>query len=425
MFHFALVDDILSREEFERRVQQKITQTGDLIDEQTAAMLVVRECGREHVKIRDLGARASVTSFFAKVIATDSPRMITRPDGREATIAHLTVGDESGQATVVLWDDKAAFVDEIGCGDVLEIIGRPSRSRIGEVHLLAARRAGCDIAVNGAKIPQTGSNDPIAVRILTLGEVRTFTRKDQSPGEMQEGIVGDAQGTYRFVCWAPHLISCLAPGSGVRLSGAKRMVRPDGEEEVHLDQNGTVEPCTLAGDTPRTPIIAVQEGRIPAVEGIVADLSAVRGFSSRRGDRSWVRNGMIRDDTGTLAVVLWGEYARMPITDGDRIVVYGARARKGRSSLLELHAGRFSGVVLQKGTSQEKTIEGTIIPTPGGPVIDTGEEWYYLAGEYPWGREMRVQGSVEGRRIKPLTAEPVLIDPEPLRKRARNLMATR
>ena len=424
MFHFALVDDILSREEFERRVQLKITQAGDLIDEQTAAMLVVRECGREHVKIRDLAAGASVLSFFAKVIATGSPRTITRSDGSAGTVAHLTVGDETGSTQVVLWDDKAAFIDEIGCGDVLEIIGRPSRPRRGEVYLLAARRAGCDIAVIGTKKPERGTDDPIAVQILALGAVRAFTRKDGTAGEMQEGTVGDEGQTYRFVCWAPHLIGGLTPGSGMRLSGAKRVIRPDGEEEVHLDQNGTVEPCTVAGDVPFTPISGVREGRIPAVEGIVTDLRAVRGFSSKRGERSWVRNAVLRDDAGTIPIVLWGEHARAQLTSGDRIAIYGSQARKGRSVLLEIHAGRSSGVAIRRGTPQEKTVEGTIIPTSGGPVLDTGEEWFFISGEYPWGREVRVRGSVEGRRITPLAVEPVPVDWEQLRERAIRIMTT-
>ena len=47
-FHYALVDDLISREEFERRTESKMEECGDLIDDVTAAMLVVGELGRQH-----------------------------------------------------------------------------------------------------------------------------------------------------------------------------------------------------------------------------------------------------------------------------------------------------------------------------------------------------------------------------------------
>ena len=38
-FHYLLVDDLLKKEEFERRVEEKVVESGDLLDERAAAML--------------------------------------------------------------------------------------------------------------------------------------------------------------------------------------------------------------------------------------------------------------------------------------------------------------------------------------------------------------------------------------------------
>ncbi len=40
LFHYALVDDLITKEEFEQRVEKKIDECGDLVDEPTAAMMV-------------------------------------------------------------------------------------------------------------------------------------------------------------------------------------------------------------------------------------------------------------------------------------------------------------------------------------------------------------------------------------------------
>ncbi len=63
-FHHALVDDLISKEDFELRVEEKIEECGDLIDEPTAAMLVVGDLGRAHVKIKGLSGKSSSILFF-------------------------------------------------------------------------------------------------------------------------------------------------------------------------------------------------------------------------------------------------------------------------------------------------------------------------------------------------------------------------
>ncbi|NMA10327.1 MAG: nucleotide-binding protein, partial [Methanomicrobiales archaeon] len=106
-FHYLLVDDLLGKEEFERRVEEKVAESGDLLDERTAAMLVVRDLGRAHIRIRDLAAAPSLACFFAKLLSVGEPREFERPDGAPGIVANVTVGDETGRARLTLWDEKA------------------------------------------------------------------------------------------------------------------------------------------------------------------------------------------------------------------------------------------------------------------------------------------------------------------------------
>jgi replication factor A1 len=91
LFHYALVDDLISKEEFERRVETKIEECGDLVDEPTAAMLVVGELGRQHVKIRGLAGKSSLFSFFGKVIDKTEPKEFDRKDGEKGWVATILV----------------------------------------------------------------------------------------------------------------------------------------------------------------------------------------------------------------------------------------------------------------------------------------------------------------------------------------------
>ncbi len=113
LFHYALIDDLITQEEFERRVEEKIEECGDLLDEPTAAMLVVDALGRQHVKIRDLSGKSSLFCFFAKVLEKTEPKEFDRKDGEKGWVATLLVGDETGTTRIVLWDEKAGAVLEI------------------------------------------------------------------------------------------------------------------------------------------------------------------------------------------------------------------------------------------------------------------------------------------------------------------------
>ncbi len=141
LFHYALIDDLITQEEFERRVEEKIEECGDLLDEPTAAMLVVDALGRQHVKIRDLSGKSSLFCFFAKVLDKTEPKEFDRKDGEKGWVATLLVGDETGTTRIVLWDEKAGAALEIQAGDVMEIIGRhPGKKPGRSTHLHCAKR---------------------------------------------------------------------------------------------------------------------------------------------------------------------------------------------------------------------------------------------------------------------------------------------
>ncbi|MDD1679461.1 MAG: nucleic acid-binding protein, partial [Methanomicrobiales archaeon] len=58
--------------------------------------------------------------------------------------------------------------------------------------------------------------------------------------------------------------------------------------------------------------------------------------------------------------------------------------------------------------------EGTIIPGHAGMMIDNGEEAYLLEEELPAALHLRVEGRVQGRRLRPLRYEPARPDPKHL-----------
>jgi len=411
LFHYALVDDLITKEEFERRVGAKIGECGDLIDEPTAAMMVVGELGREHVKIRGLSARSSLFSFFGKVLDRTEPKEFDRADGEKGYVATLLLGDETGTARVVLWDEKAGAALDTAAGDVLEVIGRHPGRNSHEIYALALRKAGCEITCT---IPEGAgglSNEPVELDAVLLGvePVRTFTKRDGSTGEMAEAVIGDCGGTARLVAWVPDLLSGLPAGTSVHITNAKPNNRTEGRN-YSIDEKSTVSVTDAVIAVPFTPLRSVADRGIYSVKGAVRYVQQPRSFTTRNGTTSWVRNMVIHDSDDELKVVLWGEPALSPVSPGDQVEIYNAAAKPGRSGGIELGAGRGSAFRVPGQTSRPITFTGTIIAGPGCLFIDNGSERYLIDGKFPHGSEVRVTGLLSGGRIIPEQAETVVPD---------------
>jgi len=415
-FHYALVDDLITKEEFERRVEEKIDECGDLVDEPTAAMMVVGALGREHVKIKGLSAKSSLFSFFGKIIDKTEPKEFDRADGEKGWVATILLGDETGTTRVVLWDQKAGAVLDTEIGEVLEVIGRHPGKSTKEIYALALRKASCEITCPTTK-EGTGtgnlSNDPVDLDavLIARGEPRTYTKRDGSSGDMVDAIIGDAAGTARVVAWAPELLLSVPQGAALHITGAKPNMRDEGRS-YSLDDKSTVTPTEQAISIPFSPIGSVGDQGTYSIRGEVKQLQQPRSFTTRSGTPSWVRNAIIADGNDDLRIVLWGENALIPLAAGDRIEVYHGTAKPGRFGDIELAVGRGSALRVAKETVQPIVFSGTIIPGPGCTFIDDGKDRYLIEGSFPEGSEVQVTGTLSGSRIIPDTVVPVDIRAE-------------
>jgi replication factor A1 len=413
LFHYALVDDLITKEEFERRVEAKIDDCGDLVDEPTAAMMVVHELGREHVKIKGLSARSSLFSFFGKVVDKTEPKEFDRADGEKGHVATLLLGDETGTTRVVLWDEKAGAALDTAIGDVLEVIGRHPGKSTHEIYALALRKAGCEITCIMPEGSGGLSTDPVELDAVLLGvePPRTFTKRDGSTGEMAEAVIGNSEGTARLVAWVPELLAGLPVGTTVHITNAKPNNRAEGRN-YSIDEKSRMTVIETVVVVPFTPLHSVADQGIYSVKGTIKQVQQPHSFTTRNGTTSWVRNILIHDTDDELKVVLWGEPALIPISLGDRVEIYHATAKPGRFGGIELGVGRGSAFRVPRETIRPIVFAGTIIAGPGCLFIDNGSERYLIEGTFTHGSEVRVTGLLSGSRILPEQGEQVVLDAE-------------
>ena len=406
-FHYALVDDLFSREEFEKRVEEKMAACGDLVDEVTAAMMVVQDCGRHHVKIKDLTGKSSLFSFFGKVIARNPPREFERPGGEKGLVTSLILGDETGQVRAILWDEKAAAGQEIEVGEVIEVIGRHPNRTPSEITVMAMRQAMVEIVGSSEVDPELAppKRTDVAVKVLAVGEPRMVPRRDGSENTMRDLIAGNADGITRMACWLPELPGGIEEGRTIRIRGVLAKVRRGGRE-LSIDEKSEVE--ILETDIPVSldSLADVAEGRTCSVRGSIRSCQPAHEFTTRDGRASCVRNLVISDGIHDLPAVLWGEQARTRLMPGEQATLYLVSCRKGKTGELELHAGRGSLITIDTESDvADEEISGTVIATSDGTFLDTGGDQFLVLSHLPHGHEVRAKVKRMGKRLLILSWE--------------------
>ncbi|WP_243669958.1 hypothetical protein [Methanoculleus chikugoensis] len=258
--------------------------------------------------------------------------------------------------------------------------------------------------------------------MIAVESPRTFTRRDGTPGEMVEAVIGNEDGVFRLVAWAPDVLLGGGVGRERRHPGGGRPRKRPGGDRVQ-PQRVRVRHALRPGDRSppheqhrrhrgRRDLLACRDGGVrPAPP---------HSFVTRNGRQSSVRNLVIVDPTGEILVVVWGEKADEHLMPGDRLLVYNATARRGGryGGDLEVHLSWGGSALVVLGEEEEIEVTGTVIATRQGIALDAGDACYLLREPLPVGYTVRARGTVHrGGVISPSSLEAVQPDPEDLQRR--------
>ena len=95
------------------------------------------------------------------------------------------------------------------------------------------------------------------------------------------------------------------------------------------------------GEPPKTFISDLRPGRVVTFDAVVEKLDPGRTIEQRRGTTTQVRNGLLKDETGEVSIVLWGkETELMTVGDKVRIVDGWVKEYKGRPEVSLGRTGR-------------------------------------------------------------------------------------
>ena len=354
---FKKLEGKITPEEFRSKVEIKFTEMNGLCDSKTAAMLVASEFGmNETVKIKDMIADKANIVFIAKVTSIGDIKEFSRDNDSMGRVVNLNLADDTGSIRAALWDEACDLVKigDIKMGQTLKVKGYVKQGQRG-IEINVGKGGGIEHIekevnvnikphkINEIKAGMNGLN--VLGKVLDIGKVRTFSRKDGTAGKVANITIGDDTGKIRVTLW-----DAKAENPGVKVGEIVEVMNAYAREntfsnstELQLGSGGGIAKSSadVNYNEPLTPIADIGINAAYSVAGHVSGIDDIREFDRPDGTKSKVSNIYISDDTGRIKVALWAEHADLinELEIGSEIRIVDAFAKSGRNEEVELSAG--------------------------------------------------------------------------------------
>jgi len=193
--------------------------------------------GPRKLKIADLTERMGSVDLTVSLIIKGEPREVKQRTTNEAVkVSTIVVADETGIASVSLWDEKTVLVDQLMEGDIIELHGVSTHERFGELRLnlmssgnLEKSPAAEKIKPPITKLNALGTSKGLLIVEGTMIDEPLVRQVVTGKGEnisVASFTIRDDTGSARVSVWRDQVndVTKLPSGAQLRITGLR--VRP-------------------------------------------------------------------------------------------------------------------------------------------------------------------------------------------------------
>ncbi len=380
----------LTKEAVEETIRKKKKDAGRLLTDEGAAYMVANDLGidlssekvlRTTISIKDLAAGASDVTLNGTVTAVNQVRSFHRSDGREGKVARIVLADETGAASVVLWDDKAEIAEQkLKKGNSVRVNhgyvkagldGRPELNvgQRGSIVILQPNlnAEASHIAEETCKkiqdLSEQGSYVNLVAFAKEISTVSVFKRSDGREGKVARVRLIDETGRIVAVFWdeKTDLVQKLHGNDCIRVVSGQVRRGLSGALEIHLGKESDII-LEKQKDVSLPPPAVIKIGKLasgmPDVDVLarVTSVGQVREFARPSGGKGRVGEVFLVDDTGSVRLSLWDDKAEAlsDVSPGDVVLIEGAYTREGYGGSVGLNLGKMGTLTVNPDVGEDE-----------------------------------------------------------------------
>lgn len=278
---------------------------------------------------------------------------------KSGKLASVTIIDNDGTLRVVLWNEKAGYVEsgDLKVGQIVKFShGYTKADRFGIPELHIGDRSQVEpnpqmvkdedypsLGKFVTKIEQITSEKKSINLEGTATEVfsaSTFSRNDQTPGKVLRFKIADETGQMTAVVWnekAEEIESKLRKGSQVSIVNARTKAGQKGDIEIHVDFSTYISVSTPVLQKIKLSELSEDSGDID-VEGEVTSLPLTRDVRTSKGEFVKLTVFTLSDETDNVRVTAWRDHAETAsaLLIGERVLLENVYAKRNYEGKIEL-----------------------------------------------------------------------------------------
>ena len=326
----------------------------------------IPEVSQDFSKIGDLKEEKDVSIMGIVSKLQDIRTFNRKTDNSEGKLRNFEVMDDTGSIRVTLWGDDTGI--SMNKGNVIKIIGgdvrfdeftstgysmnttfntqitvNPNNLTDEELDYFNQLREQIKPVKIGdvEKIIDDGIEIDVIGRILVIGDVREFQRDDDTVGIVRNITFADETGKVQLSLWNEKAQDEFNVGDAYQIENARTrlgMFATDlnigsGSRMIKLSDKQASDMFVPTLETLEKMIytykkiddIEDEDEESLIVIGRIIEMYDVREFDRDNGDKGFVRNIEIADDTGSIRVALWNEDAKRNLKIGEAIKLQNPR----------------------------------------------------------------------------------------------------
>ena len=324
-------------------------------------------------KIKEITTKYKEVSVLGVVQSVHPISEFKRSDGTSGKVRRLQLRDETGQITVVFWNEKVDQLGEVKKGDYLQLLNTKVKEQpYGRIELHAENRAQIETLIevppyfeppsalptHTAKVKELNANMydvDVLARVVHAGEVREFERPSGEKGRVSTLLIRDETGTISLNLWGEKApLSERIHSGDIVLAEAAYTRERFGRVNLNIGKRGTLSldpDLTEAKKLPpheevKTKIAEVKEGGPLTVRGSVAQTPMIREVVTSRNAKVKVASFELTDDTGKIRVSAWRRLADFvkDLPAGTQIEIKNVYSKKGFGDQMELTTRTFTSI---------------------------------------------------------------------------------
>ncbi|RLF93246.1 hypothetical protein DRN45_05765 [Thermococci archaeon] len=369
---------IISEEEFENLIKEKIKNVGGLLTREGAVAIIAAEHGidlgikekKERIKIKELQEGMNNISIIGRV-----KKIYPIKEFENGRVGNIILDDETGEIRVALWNDRTKILEKLKVGTIVEIkhgyIKKGFRDaldlNVGNRGVVEISNISMDLPEIEEKMMKIGDINEelrdisVAGRVKAIFDVREFEKIDGGTGKVGSIILKDDTGEIRVSFWneKTDILDRIKKNDILLLENVYTREGFNGYEiQAGWQTNVRTNPEDI--DLPEikeefVKIAYLKEGAVN-VRGAVKEVLGVKTFEKIDGGTGKVGSIILADETGEIRAVIWNEKADIleNISSGVKIKIENARVKEGMEGL-EIHVNR--STELSVDISYEKKIK--------------------------------------------------------------------